>query len=62
MVGYLYRQVTGDSVRGAVLGDFKSQVCAVGPQVGHFLKVCKDSWYANLKGYYEFDANNRAEG
>lgn len=45
-----------------MLGDFKSQVCAVGPQVGHFLKVCKDSWYANLKGYYEFDANNRAEG
>ncbi|MCY1285388.1 putative MetA-pathway of phenol degradation [compost metagenome] len=62
LVGYLYHQVTGDSGSGAVLGDFKSQVSAVGPQVGHFFAVGKDLWYANLKGYYEFDAQNRAEG
>lgn len=62
LVGYVYHQVTGDSGSGAVLGDFKSQVSAVGPQVGHFFKVGKDLWYTNLKGYHEFDARNRAEG
>ncbi len=62
LVGYVYQQVTGDSGNGAVLGDFKSRVSAVGPQVGHFFKVGKDLWYANLKGYNEFDAKNRAEG
>ncbi|WP_375739378.1 transporter [Pseudomonas boanensis] len=62
LVGYVYHQVTGDSGSGAVLGDFKSRVSAVGPQVGHFFKVGNDLWYANLKGYHEFDARNRAEG
>lgn len=62
LVGYVYHQVTGDSGSGAVLGDFKSRVSAVGPQAGHFFKVGKDLWYVNLKGYYEFDAENRPEG
>ncbi|PWK33567.1 transporter [Pseudomonas sp. B21-040] len=62
LVGYVYHQVTGDSGSGATLGDFKSQVSAIGPQAGHFFKVGKDLWYANLKGYYEFDAKNRPEG
>lgn len=62
LVGYVYHQVTGDSGSGAVLGDFKSRVSAIGPQVGHFFKVGKDLWYANVKGYHEFDASNRAEG
>lgn len=62
VVGYVYHQVTGDSGSGATQGDFKSKVSAVGPQAGHFFKVGKALWYANLKGYYEFDAENRAEG
>lgn len=62
LVGYFYQQVTGDSGSGAVLGDFKSSVSAVGPQAGHFFKVGDQLWYTNLKGYYEFDAKNRAEG
>lgn len=62
LVGYLYQQVTGDSGSGAVLGDFKSRVSALGPQTGHFFTVGKELWYANIKGYYEFDARNRAEG
>lgn len=62
LVGYVYHQLTGDSGSGAVLGDFKSKVSAVGPQVGHFFKVGKDTWYVNLKGYDEFAASNRAEG
>jgi hypothetical protein len=62
LVGYVYHQVTGDSGSGATFGDFKSRVNGIGPQVGHFFKVGKDLWYANLKGYDEFDAKNRAEG
>lgn len=62
LVGYVYQQVTGDSGSGATFGDFKSRVNGIGPQAGHFFNVGKDLWYANLKGYYEFDAKNRAEG
>ncbi|WP_395607189.1 transporter [Pseudomonas sp. B22129] len=62
LVGYYFQQVTGDSGSGAVLGDFKSRVAGIGPQAGHFFKVGDELWYANVKGYYEFDAKNRPEG
>ncbi|AYC33053.1 phenol degradation protein [Pseudomonas cavernae] len=62
LVGYFYEQVTGDEGSGAVLGDFKSRVRGVGPQAGHFFAVGQELWYVSLKGYYEFDARNRAEG
>ena len=60
--GYFYQQVSGDSGAGAVLGDFKSQVSAIGPQVGYFFPVGGQTWYVNLKGYFEFDAKHRPEG
>jgi hypothetical protein len=62
VVGYFYQQLTGDSGAGAALGDFKSRVYAVGPQIGYFFPVGGQKWYVNLKGYYEFDARNRPEG
>lgn len=62
LVGYLYQQVSGDSGAGALLGDFKSRIYAVGPQVGYFFPVGGSQWYLNLKGFYEFDAKNRPEG
>ena len=34
-VGYFYRQMSGDSGAGAVLGDFRSRVSGIGPQVGY---------------------------
>jgi len=61
-VGYVYKQLTGDSGSGATLGTFKSRVSAIGPQTGYFFKVGDRQRYANLKGYYEFDAKNRPEG
>ena len=36
-VGYVYNQVTGDSGAGARLGDFKSRVAGIGPQIGFFI-------------------------
>ncbi|WP_020207812.1 SphA family protein [Gilvimarinus chinensis] len=60
LVGYVYQQVTGDSGKGAKLGDFKSSVASVGPEFGWLMGDGK--WYLNLKGYYEFDADKRPEG
>ena len=62
LVGYVYKQLTGDSGAGAKLGDFKSKVSAIGPQAGYFFQVGDKKLYANIKGYYEFDAKNRPEG
>jgi hypothetical protein len=59
---YAYQQLSGDSGAGAALGAFKSRVFAIGPQVGYFFPVDKEKGYVNLKGYWEFAAENRAEG
>lgn len=61
-VGYFYDQITGDSGAGARLGDFKSRVAGIGPQIGFFFPVAGQSGYLNLRAYYEFDARNRLEG
>jgi len=61
-VGYFYHQLTGDSGSGAKLGEFKSQVTAIGPQLGYFFDWGGRKMYLNLKAYKEFDAKNRAEG
>jgi hypothetical protein len=62
LVGYVYQQVTGDSGSGATLGDFKSRVVGIGPQVGYFFELWERKWYVNVKGYYDFAAQNRADG
>jgi hypothetical protein len=62
VVGYFYNQVTGDSGAGARLGEFKSRVAAIGPQIGFFIPVGDREGYLNLRGYYEFEAKNRLEG
>ena len=62
LVAYYYQQLTGDSGSGAVLGDLRSRVAGIGPQIGYFLDVGGRKWYANLKYYDEFWAENRAEG
>jgi hypothetical protein len=61
-VGYFYNQLSGDSGPGAILGDFKSRVAAVGPQIGFFFPVSDRHGYLNLKSYFEFDAKNRLDG
>jgi hypothetical protein len=62
LVGYFYQQLSGDSGSGATLGDFKSRIAAVGPQLGYFFAVGGRKWYLNIKSYYEFSAKNRPEG
>ena len=61
-VGYAYQQLTADSGQPAFLGDFKSRVFAVGPQLGYIFPVGTMQGYLNFKAYREFAAENRAEG
>jgi hypothetical protein len=60
--GYFYQQLTGDSGAGASLGDFKSRVIGIGPQIGFFIPMAAYQGYLNLRAYYEFAAKNRMEG
>jgi len=62
VVGYFYQQLSGDSGSGATLGSFKSRIAGIGPQIGYFFPVGKEKGYVNLRGYWEFGAQNRAEG
>jgi hypothetical protein len=62
LVGYVYQQLTADSGQAAILGEFKSRVLGVGPQIGYIFPVGAMQGYLNLKGYKEFAAENRPEG
>ena len=62
LVGYIFYQLTGDSGSGATLGPFKSRIYSLGPEVGYFFPVGGSKGYVNLRGYWEFGAQNRAEG
>lgn len=62
LVGYFYHQITGDSGSGALLGNFKSRVNGIGPQVSYQFMVGKQEYHLNLRGYKEFGAENRPEG
>jgi hypothetical protein len=62
IAGYVYYQLTADTGSGARLGAFKSQVAAIGPQVGYLFNIGKKQAYINLRAYKEFWAQNRVEG
>jgi hypothetical protein len=62
VVGYVYYQLTGDSGSGDHVGSFKSRVASIGPELGYSFTVGGQQWYANLRGYWEFWAQNRLEG
>jgi len=61
-VGYFYRQITGDRGALPVLGGFESRVVGIGPQVQLSFPVGMLSGSLTLKGYREFDAENRPYG
>ena len=63
LVGYVYRQIGCDSGSGDRVGCFQSQVAGIGPQVGFIIPLAdKMQGYLNLKGYWEFAAENRPSG
>lgn len=61
-VGYFYDQLSCDSGSGNRAGCFESRVVGVGPQVGFLFPAGQFSGFLGLKGYKEFDAQNRPSG
>src|ERR1044072_126221 len=61
-VGYFYQQLTADRGQSPLLGEFKSRVIGIGPQIGWIFPVNDMQGVLNLKGYYEFAAENRPSG
>jgi hypothetical protein len=62
VVGYVYYQLSGDSGSGDRVGAFKSRVASVGPEVGYVFTFGGQPAYFNLRGYWEFWAQNRVQG
>jgi hypothetical protein len=61
-VGYSFNQLTGDTGSGATLGPYLSRIAAVGPEVGILFPVGALQGSLNLRGYWEFAAQNRSSG
>lgn len=61
-VAYLYNQVSPDVGGSARLGDFRSKVYGIGPQVGWSFNAGGVAVETNIRGYKEFAAQNRPEG
>jgi hypothetical protein len=62
LVGYFYEQLTPDNGCAPVLCPFESRVIGIGPQIGYIFPVAGMQGYVNLKGYGEFDHDNRPDG
>jgi hypothetical protein len=62
VVGYDYRQLTGDSAAGALLGAFKGSVDAIGVGASYTTLIDQRPLIFNLRYYHEFNAENRWEG
>jgi hypothetical protein len=63
LVGYAYQQLTCDSGTGDRVGCFESRVFGIGPQLGYIFPIgTTHQGYFNVKGYKEFEAENRPEG
>jgi hypothetical protein len=62
LVGYFYEQLSPDQGCAPVLCPFESRVIGIGPQIGYIFPVAGMQGYLNLKGYGEFDHDNRPDG
>lgn len=62
VVGYIYKQITGDSGSGATLGAFPSSVVGFGPQLGYNFSLGGRDVQMNTRAYYEVGGQNRPQG
>jgi hypothetical protein len=60
--GCRYAYDTAVESRFDRVGCFKSRVIGIGPQIGYLFPVGNMQGYLNLKGYREFDQQNRPAG
>ena len=61
-VGYAYQQISCDTGAGNPAGCFESRTLGIGPQIAYVIPMGNLQGYLNLKGYKDFDAENRASG
>jgi hypothetical protein len=62
VVGYDYRQLSGDSGAGALLGDFKGSVDAIGPGISYTTLFRQMPIILNVRHYQEYNVDHRWEG
>ncbi len=62
VVGYDYRQLTGDSGAGAVLGPFEGDVDAIGGGMSYTTLIDKTPLIINARHYQEFNTERRFDG
>ena len=71
LAGYVYYQLGADryptagalgALRAQALGDFRSRVAAIGPELGYVFNINGTQVSLNVRGYREFWAQNRPEG
>jgi hypothetical protein len=60
--GYFFSQVSGDTGGSPLLGEFRSRVAGVGPQIGWSFQLAGLATEVDIRGYKEFAAQNRPEG
>jgi hypothetical protein len=59
---FYFKQITGDSGDGAILGDFKGKTAGLGPVIGYIKPLDKDVLVFDLKWLKETDTEKRLEG
>ena len=62
VVGYVYDEIGCDRGSGDGVGCFQSRVVGLGPQLGYIIPLGTMQAYINIKGYGEFDSQNRPHG
>lgn len=60
--GFIFRQLSGDSGDGALLGDFKGEASGIGPAMYYIRKIAGSDVYFSAKWLKEFDVKNRLKG
>lgn len=60
--GFVYRQVSGDSGDGALLGDFKAEVSGIGPAIMWIPPKYEGEVALVAKWLSEYDSENRIDG
>ncbi len=60
--GFYYKQITGDSGSGAILGDFKGEAAGVGPALTYVTKIMGKDLVISAKWLHEYHAEHRLEG
>ena len=60
--GFYYKQITGDSGKGAILGNFRGEAAGIGPAVMWATKIKDVDLIINAKWLHEYHAKHRLEG